>query len=1007
MKITNQGELLPPGWKVSDVVKNQVSGHVSNYYLNEMTTLKKLKGHALRTKPMTEGLTKDNSFSFQFSTGGYMCAVGPLLSFWKESEGHPIDEDDTDGLKVVVLKVEPKKEKGGKIIEHIVRLEVESELVTITLYDTQVLVRVQGKRWMEEFTKRALKPYFGYEIKKQTSLIKEINQHFQQLGTVGYSNSRNGRTVAPNRAKRKTNYKDTRVQCEQQLEDTDIDSSGLEISISSENSLSLEEHVVGNNPVKLPYVNEKISLIPDDSFCLENNLNPAPKAVWVDLNMPEDWSTKKNRLTSGSLPSSDLQVILKAAADAGALGPPLPECSTPRPGQLATAHQRPKVAQVLLAEELLQEMISSVPSLGTPSSPPPGSTLSFPPRAGNPPSIPQFRLEGSDIHPQEVVIQLEGTVTTSGGLEDEAQKDQVQTLATKQGNPQGPLMEAGSVSLNQAGTPSEASGDQVQSSDTQSEGAGQYDGVLEIRKQIEQVHSSVQLERITSPVVGTQPHVAATSAGGMEARTQNEQVSSHGLERGNSSAQEVVTQPAGVGTAAAGLEIMTPIVLDPWRPTHDTTGDVLRFLTEMRKQSERLTIMEKREQKMETMIESQGHAIAALQQTLLKVAGRLDVEPGLGLPVDPRNPLGAAAVPVRMPRAPQPSDHQPRGSHSRVSMPRSSSPVHGARPRLPAQEARLPADLPVHPSPKMRPTLKCDACDHKTTSERRMDNHVRNFHTHTEASSNRKTFTLMVGDSHLSSVSRSEVERGLGRGARLVTPGASRPREDRAYCSTPDWPGAWFKQNSLQQMVPELLGERKYSNLILIAPTNDISNLREVGSRKERERLAIQSARNTLWVAEEALKSVEEVLIMEQPTRADELAELSEFSASKLREFAGRSRMAGRIKVGSNRSDCCTTEDQKTLVFGELSSSKVDGIHMKGEDGRKFLTETVVEATKVAGLADRDSRMGGASQPARGMERQEQGWSRVVGGPRPAARVENQRTSWADVASNRFQMLSN
>ena len=288
-----------------------------------------------------------------------------------------------------------------------------------------------------------------------------------------------------------------------------------------------------------------------------------------------------------------------------------------------------------------------------------------------------------------------------------------------------------------------------------------------------------------------------------------------------------------------------------------------------------------------------------------------------------------------------------------------------------------------------------------------MENHVRNFHTHPEASSSRVTLTLLVGDSHLSSVCRSEVERGLGRGARLVTPGASRPREDRAYCSTPDWPGAWFKQNSLQQMVPELLGERKYANLIMMAPTNDISNLREVGSRNEREALAIQSARNTLMVAEEALKSVKEVLIMEQPTRADELTELSEFSVSKLREFAASSRLAGRIRVGSNRSDCCTTEVQKTSVFGKLSSSKVDGIHMRGEDGRKFLTETLVEAVMVAGLADRDSRMGGARQPARGLESQEQGWSRVVGGPRPAARVEDQRTSWADVASNKFHTLSN
>ena len=493
----------------------------------------------------------------------------------------------------------------------------------------------------------------------------------------------------------------------------------------------------------------------------------------------------------------------------------------------------------------------------------------------------------------------------------------------------------------------------------------------------------------------SQPDGAEVFAGGLEIDIQKEQVQPSALLEGKSSpAHEMVTQP---GTSAGRLEIQTPIVLDPWRPTHDTTGDVLRFLTEMRKQSERLTIMERREHKMENMIESQSQTIAALQQTLLQVAGRLEIAPNLSL----AQPLGAAVPPVRMPRAPQPPlDHQPQGSQHRDPVPRTSSPAQGAR-------ARLPVDQPNHSNPMTRPTFKCNTCDHKTTSERRMDNHVRNFHTHPDASSSPVTFTLLVGDSHLTSVSRREVERGLGRGARLVTPGASRPKEDRAYCSTPDWPRAWFKQNSLKQMVPELLGERKYSNMILIAPTNDISNLRGVVSRKERQDLAIQSAKNTLSVAEEALKSVQEVLIMEQPTRVDELAELSEFSASKLREFARGSRLAGRIKIGSNRSDCCTSEDQKTSVFGELSSSKVDGIHMRGKEGRSFLTETLVEAAKVAGLTDRDSRMGGRRQHARGLERQEQGWSRLAGGPRPAARVEDQRRSWADVASNRFHKLSN
>ena len=208
-------------------------------------------------------------------------------------------------------------------------------------------------------------------------------------------------------------------------------------------------------------------------------------------------------------------------------------------------------------------------------------------------------------------------------------------------------------------------------------------------------------------------------------------------------------------------------------------------------------------------------------------------------------------------------------------------------------------------------------------------------------------------------------------------------------------------------MVPELLGERRYASLILIAPTNDISNLREVESRQERERLATLSAKNTLKVAEEALKSVEDVLIMEQPARVDDMAELSEFSKLKLREFARSCPLAGRIRIGSSRPDILNSEKKKIKVFGKPSDRRVDGIHMRGKMGKQFLLDTFLESLKFSGLADRDTRRGGLSQPAQRMERQELGWTRVERGPRPAPQLDGQRTSWADVASNQFHSLSN
>ena len=157
----------------------------------------------------------------------------------------------------------------------------------------------------------------------------------------------------------------------------------------------------------------------------------------------------------------------------------------------------------------------------------------------------------------------------------------------------------------------------------------------------------------------------------------------------------------------------------------------------------------------------------------------------------------------------------------------------------------------------------------------------------------------------------------------------------------------------------------------------------------------------------DSLKSVEKVLILEQPVRIDDMAGLSEFSKLKLREFAKNCPQAGRIKIGSSRPDILTTEEKRTAVFGHPTAHKVDGIHMRGEKGKDFLTETIKEAVKFAGLADSDSRMGTRRQSSERMEEQDQGWSRVERGPRSSPRMDGQESSWADVTSNSFYTLSN
>ena len=169
----------------------------------------------------------------------------------------------------------------------------------------------------------------------------------------------------------------------------------------------------------------------------------------------------------------------------------------------------------------------------------------------------------------------------------------------------------------------------------------------------------------------------------------------------------------------------------------------------------------------------------------------------------------------------------------------------------------------------------------------------------------------------------------------------------------------------------------------------------------------MQSARNAVNIAMEALKSVEKVLIMEQPARVDRMAELAEFSKQKLREFVASCPKAGSIKIGSSRTDIVASKEKRVEVFGKPTERKSDGIHMRGVGGKKFLTETIKEALQCSGLADKDTRLEKESQSASRMEGHGQGWSRVEGQARTPPQLEEQRTSWAEVANNRFYPLSN
>ena len=379
---------------------------------------------------------------------------------------------------------------------------------------------------------------------------------------------------------------------------------------------------------------EKVAVIPDDTFCLENNVTTAPKALWVGLNLPKGWNTGNNVLTGWSLPEADLAALLDAE------------------------HAKSKSGEITLEDNKAEGQ-----------------------QSGN------HGDKGS---------QMETVLDSAPGLE------------------------------------------------------GQENSIF----------------RGLDPAAGregqiTHPTEVQDTVGGQE--------------DGNS-------EVAGGPSVDTWMEGQGAVRLDPVRPTHDTTGDVMRFQSEMRNQSERLAVMEKREQRLEKMIRSQSLMINSLQLKVQEVADKMESHPHIQAKPAIQ---GAEALPER--RAPNPVTQNPvtqetRGARSRLpgapetettaaSLPSETGRLAGERSGGGRDRQRADRGMDnqrtktYNQGAASRATLKCNKCDHVTTNERRMNNHIRNIHTWTQQ--NKAPATLLVGDSHTRSINLREVEQCLGRSARL------------------------------------------------------------------------------------------------------------------------------------------------------------------------------------------------------------------------------------------------
>lgn len=160
-----------------------------NYYLNNDETLKKLKKNAINVEDLEElPLKKDDTIRIQLSTAAYMLAVAPLIRFWKKHVGMQINQSNTGGLNVSITEVRRGHDANDTTTQWIVRLLVEDEQVTITCYDTQVKLMIQGGGMKNEYTKKALIPHLKKEINDSSREIAQLNNdiaHYDPSSKIG------------------------------------------------------------------------------------------------------------------------------------------------------------------------------------------------------------------------------------------------------------------------------------------------------------------------------------------------------------------------------------------------------------------------------------------------------------------------------------------------------------------------------------------------------------------------------------------------------------------------------------------------------------------------------------------------------------------------------------------------------------------------------------------------------------------------------------------------------
>ena len=203
---------------------------------------------------------------------------------------------------------------------------------------------------------------------------------------------------------------------------------------------------------------------------------------------------------------------------------------------------------------------------------------------------------------------------------------------------------------------------------------------------------------------------------------------------------------------------------------------------------------------------------------------------------------------------------------------------------------------------------------------------------------------LYVADSIGSHCDFQSIEKATG--VEIVT--------KRAYSSVEDMRAIWPERN-FRDVVPVQLAEGNYNQLVMQAPSVDITNLKRVGNKTSKQYQkgeASTSSFNTIKTAEKALQkfpNLKGVLIVERAPRHDNMREISQFSNQELHRHLKHSLYKDKIKIGLHTLDF--EGEEKDSVYGSnKTNTKPDGYHLRGPNGKNSFTKSLLNIFNKAGL---------------------------------------------------------